>query len=192
MATGFGLRLVGRIGGGEPSIRPYSVPATDGTALYQGDVVELVNTMDAAGELPTVTQATTAHVLLGVVVGFKPDASLPYTGQYRAASTARVVYVCDDPNAIYEIQEDAAGGAIAAATIGEMENCPIIVAAGSTVTGLSGTMLDSSQVTVSASDCKIIGVRRDGVNAAAQSGGAVILVRILSADHALVATDSRS
>lgn len=192
MATGFGFRLVGRIGGGEPQVREYSVPSTDSTALYEGDPVMLVNTMDAAGELNTVTIATTGSVILGVIVGFKPSAALPYTGQYRAASTARTVLVCDDPTAIYEIQEDAVGGALTAAQIGEMENCPFVSGTGSVYTGLSGYMLDSSQVTVSATDCKIIGVRRDGVNAAALSGGAVILVRFLSADHALVATDSRS
>lgn len=192
--TGFGLRLVGRIGGGEPEIREYSVPSTDGTALYQGDVVELVNTMDADGQVSTVKAATSGHILLGVVVGFKPDASLPYTGQYRAASTARKVLVCDDAQAIYEVIEDAIGGAVSAAAIGEMENANFIVAAGSTVTGLSGIMLDSSTAAATANDLKIIGVRRDGVNAAAQTGGAILLVKLGSnaSSLALNADDSRT
>ncbi len=195
MATGFGLRLVGRLGGGEPSIREYFVPATDSTALYQGDVVKVVDTtgaMDAVGEDIVITRAATGNPLLGVIVGFRPDASLPYTGQYRAASTARYVLVCDDPNAIYEVQEDAVGGAVTAALIGSLSNADIIVAAGSTVTGLSGTMLDSNTAAATAEDLKILGVRRDGVNAAAASAGAILLVRILSANHALVMTDSQA
>lgn len=195
MATGFGLRLVGRIGGGEAHIGRYYVPATDGTALFQGDVVKVVDTtgaMDAAGEYITITRAATGNPLLGVVVGFKPDASLPYTGQYRAASTARYVDVCDDPNAIYEVQEDAVGGAVTAALIGALSNADIIVASGSTVTGLSGTMLDSNTAAASAEDLKILGVRQDGVNAAAATAGAILRVRILSSNHAIVKDDSQA
>jgi hypothetical protein len=190
MATGFGLRLVGRLGGGAPRISEYFIPASDGTALYQGDVVEKVNAMDSDNKVPVVTRAATGDILLGVVVGFKPDASLPYTGQYRAASTARYVLVCDDPNAIYEIQEDADGGAVSAANVGESLNADIIVADGSTVTGLSGTMLDSNTVAATAEDLKIIGVARKIDNEAAQSGGAILRVMIVA--PALKATDSDS
>lgn len=195
MATGFGLRLVGRIGGGEPHVGKYYVPSTDSTALYQGDVVKVVDTtgaMDTAGEFITITRAATGNPILGVIVDFVPSAALPYTGQYRAASTDRYVLVCDDPNAIYEIQEDAVGGSVTAALVGALTNVNVIVAAGSTVTGLSGTMLDSSTTTASAADLKIVGVRQDGVNAAAATGGAVLEVRILSANHALVMTDSQA
>jgi hypothetical protein len=195
MATGFGARLVGRLGGGEARINVYSVPASDGTALFEGDFVKVVDTtgaMDADGELIAITRAATGNPILGVVVGFEPTAELPYTGQYRAASTLRKVLVCDDPDAIYEIQEDADGGAVTAALIGALSNADIIVAAGSTVTGYSGTMLDSSTAAASAEDLKILGVRRDGVNAAAATGGAILRVRILSANHALVKTDSQA
>src|SRR5688572_15058762 len=140
MATGFGLRLVGRLGGGEPHISEYFVPATDSTALFQGDVVKVVDTtgaMSTPAEFITITRAATGNPLLGVVVGFKPDPATPYTA-YRAASTARKVLVCDDPNAIYEVQEDAVGGAVTAALVGSLSNADIIVASGSTATGLSG------------------------------------------------------
>lgn len=195
MATGFGLRLVGRIGGGRPNIQTYYVPSTDSTALFVGDVVKVVDTtgaMDPDAQVPVITRAATGNPLLGVIVGFRPDPSLPYTGKYRAASTNRYVEVCNDPNAIYEVQEDAVGGAVSAALVGAMSNADIIVAAGSTVTGLSGTMLNSDTAAASAEDLKIIGVRRDGVNAAAQTAGAILLVRILSANHAVVMTDSQA
>lgn len=195
MATGYGLRLVGRLGGGIASVRRYFVPASDSTALLEGDVVKVVDTtgaMDVPAEYITVTRAATGDPLLGAIVGFEPSAALPYTGQYRAASTARYVYVCDDPNAIYEVQEDAVGGAVSAALVGALSNADIIVASGSTVTGLSGTMLDSSTADATAQDLKILGVKQDGVNKAALSGGAVLLVRILDANHALVKTDSQT
>lgn len=195
MATGFGLRLVGRLGGGEPHIQRYHVPASNSGALYQGDLVKVPNTtgvMDTPGEYIDITIAADADdVVLGAIVGFKPSPALPYTGQYRAASTERYVDVCDDPYAIYEIQEDAVGGAVTAALIGALSNADAIYAAGSTVTGLSGTMLDSSTAAATALQLKILGVRQDGTNAAAATAGAVLLVRILSAQHALIATDSQ-
>ena len=195
MATGFGLRLVGRLGGGEPHVQRYHVPASNSGALYVGDLVKVPNTtgvMDTAGEYIDITIVANADdVVLGVIVGFKPDPSLPYTGHYRAASTERYVDVCDDPNAIYEVQEDADGGVVTAALVGALSNADAIYAAGSTATGLSGTMLDSSSAAASALQLKILGVRQDNVNVAAQTGGAILLVRILSAQHALVATDSQ-
>lgn len=193
--TGFGLRLVGRIGGGEARIREYYVPASDSTALFQGDVVKLTasaGTLDPNNEVLGITRAATGDKLLGVIVGFKPDASLPYTAQYRAASTARYVEVCDDPEAIYEVMEDGVGGTVTAAQIGQMDNFNIIVAAGSTVTGLSGTMLDSSTAAQTAADLKVVGVRRDPSNPAAVAGsvGAILVVKILSPAITLTASEA--
>lgn len=188
MATGFGLIPVRRLGGGSPNIGVYTVPASDSTALLVGDVVELVNTMDTANELKTVTRATAGNVLLGAIVGFGVDASLPYTGNIRAASTLRTVYVCDDPRAVFQVQEDAVGGSVAAASIGEMQNADIIVASGSTATGLSGTMLDSSTATTSAANLKIVGVRRDKVNV----GASTAILEVIIFEHAFTTADSRS
>jgi len=190
MATGNGLKLVGRLGGGEAHVSEYFVPASDSTALYVGDVVEKTNTMDTANRVPIITRAATGDIILGVIVGFRPDASLPFTGHYRAASTARYVLVCDDPDAIYEVQEDADGGAISAANVGESINVDMIVGTGSVYTGFSGTMADSSSVAATAEDFKILGVVRQPDNAAAQSGGAKLLVKIVA--PALNATDSDS
>ena len=184
MATGFGARLVGRLGGGEPRIREYYVPSTDTTALLVGDFVteDGVGALDPNSEVPVITRAATTDPLVGVIIGFKPDASLPYTGQYRAGSTNRYVLVCDDQDAVYEMQEDAVGGTIAKVDIGYEKNVAIVVASGSTVTGLSGSMIDSSTITTSASDLKIVGVRRDPSNPAlvgvSSGAGAILLVKI--------------
>lgn len=189
MATGFGLRPVGKLGGGEPRVSTYYVPSTDSTALFVGDVVQLVNAMDPKNEVSVVAASAVDSINLGVIVGFEVDASNPYA-THRVASTNRYVKVCDDPRAVYEVQEDAVGGSVSAANVGEKLNISMIVAAGSAVTGLSGVMADSSTVAATAKDFKIVGVRRDGSNAAAQSGGAILQVTILA--PALLATDSDS
>lgn len=195
MATGYGLQLVGRLDGKTPSINAYSVPASDSTALYIGDVVKLPDTtgaMNGDSTLINITQAVAGDATkLGVVVGFEPDPAHIGSANYRAASTLRTVLVCDDPEAIYSVQEDADGGAVSAANVGAMVNANIIVAAGSTVTGFSGTMLDSNTATASAADLKIIGVVQEPGNYAAKSGGAKLLVRILNAESSLVAADSQ-
>jgi hypothetical protein len=119
----------------------YYVPASDGTALYVGDPVIIAGDADAAG-VPTCTRATagSAGRITGVVVGVRNTPSL--TTRYRAASTAQYVYVADDPNLLFEIQEDAVGGALAAVDVGL--NADLISGSGSTVTGLSGFQLDTS------------------------------------------------
>lgn len=192
MATGFGLQLVRTTRGTNAQVSKYYIPSTNSTALFKGDVVELVNTtgvMDPKGEYPQITQFVTGHIPLGVVVGFDVDPSTPYVS-HRTASTNRYVLVCDDPDAVYAAQEDAVGGAVTQALIGAMANCALIIAAGNATTGFSGTMVDSSQTTASAADVKIIGVQKDGTNAGAASGGAVLEVVLNGA--AIRATDSQS
>jgi len=189
---GFGLRLVGRIGGGEPRIRQYYVPSTDSTALYQGDVVMIPSsggTLDPTNIYPVVTAWASGDVAVGVVIGFKPLPAQPYTA-YRLASTATYLEVCDDPYAIYEVQEDGVTSRVTKAEIGQMYNAPLTVAAGSTVLGVSGTMLTSNSTTTSASDVKIIGVRADQTNPGLVAGttGAILLVTLSS--MALTTADS--
>lgn len=193
MATGFGLQFVRTLHGNSPIIAPFNCLATYATALLEGDVVRLVSTtgtFDAVSQLPNIERAATGEILLGVVAGFEPDGVHLTDGNVRAASTARTVLVNIDPDSVYQAQEDAVGGSITAAAIAAFTNCALIIASGSTVTGKSGTMIDSSTVTASASDVKIIGVARDGVNVAAQSGGAVLECMILA--PAIKATDSQS
>lgn len=135
-------------------LRKYYVPASDGTALFIGDPVILAGTGDAKG-VPAVTRATAASAgrITGVVVGIANDDTLAASNDmmetgYRAASTAGYVLVCDDPDVLYEIQEDSDGGALAVTNIGQ--NADLIAAAGSTVTRRSGFELDSSTAATTA------------------------------------------
>jgi hypothetical protein len=76
---------------------------------------------------------------------------------YGAASTAYYVLVDDDPDTLFEIQEDAVGGALAITDVGL--NADFIVAAGNAYTKRSGVMLDTStKATTAGLPLKIIGV----------------------------------
>lgn len=156
-SVAFGLRPVRTVSGAPytGAFREYSVPASDGTALYIGDLVTMVGTSSTVNgvAMQDVTRSATGGVFQGVIVGVKPDtqASLPY----RAASTLRVVRVCDDPNMLFEIKDGASGTALTAADVGL--NADIVVVAGSTVTGYSGTTLNNAtEATTNTLDVKLV------------------------------------
>ena len=135
--------------------REYSIPASDSTAVFKGDLVKIAGGADAYGRA-NVAQAAASNACVGVVVGFAVDPTNLNTPQYRAASTLRTVYVADDPNLIFEGQTDAA---IAAADNGL--NCDFTVAAGNTTTGTSGMEIDGSEVnTTPALPIKLLGSSR--------------------------------
>lgn len=146
-----GLRLYKNVE--DAALTEYFIPNTDATAVFVGDLVKLDSTGDtvAAGGLGkgvrSVVQATPGGAVVGVVVGFKVDPT-NLNVQYRAASTGRYVLVADDPEALFEVQEDAVGGALTVSDVGL--NADFIVGAGSTVTGTSGMQLDTSTKAVTA------------------------------------------
>lgn len=121
----------------------YTLPASDNTAVFVGDLVKLSGTADATGAYPTVAQAAAGNAVIGAVVGFVPDYSnLNTPGQYRAASTLRYVMVADSPDLIFECESDNGGAALAITDVGRAAD--ILVGSGSTTTGQSGMQLDSS------------------------------------------------
>ena len=132
----------------------YYVPSTDNTALYIGDPVVVAGSADANG-YPTVTRATAAggNYMLGPVMGvarnapalggnFLSTGSIDRTIIYRAGSTAAYVFVADDPDLVFKIQEDSDTSTLSADSVGL--NADIVFThSGSTVTGRSGCELDS-------------------------------------------------
>ncbi len=128
--------------GGVVQTTEYYVPASDNTALFIGDPVTIAGSGDALG-VPSIarTAAGSGNPITGVVVGFKPDANIVANG-YRAASTAAYVLVCDDPEQVFEIQDDSDGGALAVADIGL--NANLVAGSGSAATKRSGFELDTS------------------------------------------------
>ncbi len=121
-------------------------------AIYIGDPVFAAGTSDANGieevnRAGTVDDATPSNntPIVGVVVGFASDKSgsqLRDDARYVAAGSTSYALVCDNPDVLFEVQEDSVGGALTAAAVGGGYNLEI--AAGSTVTGLSGVEIDSS------------------------------------------------
>ena len=188
MATGFGLKPVRKLGGGELRVRPYVIPASDSTVYGIGEAVMLAGGFDTSAQLPTIIINTAGSLLLGAIVGFEPDPSLPYTGDYRPASGRRIALVCDDPDAVFQVQEDADGGAVSAANVGSGANCDLVISAATATTRVSGTMLDSSTAAATTAQCKVVGSMRDGTNVAAQAAGAVL--EVIIQEHALKTADS--
>lgn len=147
----FGLRPV-RYRNSAPwtgSVTPYYVRSDDATALFIGDPVDIIGESNqselfgfAPGTLSAVTKATLSdgNLIVGVVVGVHPVTS--ESTVYRAASTERIVYLCDDPDVVFQIQDDGAA-ALTYDTIGL--NAELIAGGGgSTVTGKSSVSLDTN------------------------------------------------
>lgn len=175
--TPFGMKPV-RYASGAPyngAANVYYVPASDGTALFFNDPVIIAGTGDANG-VPAVTRATagSAGRITGSVVGFVPSATLNPYG-YRPASTAGYVLVADDPNILFEIQEDAVGGALAVTDIGL--NADLASGSGDTNTKQSGFQLDTSTKNTTATlQLRIEGFQQRADNEV--GANAKVLVRI--------------
>lgn len=139
-----GLRPVRHLNGSpwNGAVRRCYVPATDSTAIFVGDLVKSAGSGDADG-IPSVAQAAAGDTVRGVVTGIEVLGT-DLESLYRVASTERYVYVCEDPDVVYEIQEDSVGTTLAATHIGNNGN--VVVAAGDTTSGASGMELDSSDV----------------------------------------------
>lgn len=139
------------------AVTEYFIPSGNAVATFIGDVVVADGTGDVTGSgglgkgvrsVVQIAAGTVSAPIVGVVVGFKTDPTNLNTPQYRTASTGRYVLVADDPNIVFEVQEDAVGGALAVADVGL--NADVIVGAGSTTTGASGMQLDTSTKAVTA------------------------------------------
>lgn len=158
----------------------YYVPSTDGTAIFVGDFVKSGGTTDADG-VPTAAVAAAGNTLRGVCVGVIPDTADSLI--YRAASTARYILVCDDPDIVFEIQADNGGAVLALADVGE--NADILVTGGSTTTGTSATELDSSTHVTTTAQLRILGFVQRPDNAPAADYAKVL---VLINEHELKST----
>ena len=151
--TPFGLRPIND--NGTPfsgQLTMYYVPSSLGTAVFIGDPVIPNGDGDAYGVAGvTLATAGTTNYLIGSVVAIVNgpavggNATIPVTRDlpvYHAASTAGYVLVADDPNQLFVMQEDSIGGAIAATALSS--NFSMVSGVGSTTTGQSGWMIDSS------------------------------------------------
>lgn len=127
----------------------YYVPSGYGTAIYRGDPLVTVTDSSDANGVQTVALATAGatNYITGFCIGpasggDPPVPLLAHSPQYHPASTAGYVLVADDPEVLFEVQEDGVGGAMTVGAVGR--NADLIAGTGSTVTGFSGWMLDSN------------------------------------------------
>lgn len=115
----------------EGTTRIYSIAANYATALYIGDPVISSGTADVNG-VPGIALAAATGAVRGVIVGLgKSETALVNPSNlditYRPASDPAVWYaaVIDDPNAVFEIQEESNGTALAATEVG-LNTIPVV------------------------------------------------------------------
>lgn len=148
----------------------YYVPSTDtNAAVYVGGLVKLAGSADADGIATVTGNVSTGNQVVGVVVSveFVTADSLVY----RANSTSRYVYVADDPNLLFAVQDDGAA-ALAATNVGMTADLTGFTS-GSTTSGYSAIEISAATVTSSGDgteDVLIVGLVSDprntfGVNA---------------------------
>lgn len=104
--------------------RRYSIDASYATALYIGDPVISGGGADVNG-VPNIVLGVTTGALRGVIVGLGTQEGGTFNPTnlniaYRPASDPAVWYamVVDDPNVIFELQEESNGTQLAAADVG--------------------------------------------------------------------------
>jgi hypothetical protein len=163
--------------------RSYVHDSGDGTALYVGDPVKLTGAASTVNgvTMPNVIRAATGDVIVGVVIGVQPETSASLG--YVAASTTRVVFVDDDPNSLFEVQDIATGTLLTEAAIGL--NVDFTGSGGSTSTGFSAlTLNNATEATTNTLDLKIIDVVNRVDNTVGDTGPLRFLVKINRHQHA--------
>ena len=138
---------------------PYLLTASYATALLHNDPVVQV----AAGTIERAT-AGAGNQVLGSVAGFWLEGTGPQL--YFPASTAGTwtVYVFDNPNQEFRIQEDGDTTPLTAAARGAAAD--LIIAAGNTNTGISKAEIDSDTLAQTANcQLRLIGLVDDPNNA---------------------------
>jgi hypothetical protein len=153
----FGLSPIGKIGGGtDPAMNSYTAFANYATIISQGDVVKID---EAEGDVQLFAAnggGTDATNAIGVFWGssFTDSNGKPTFKNTRPASQLAEVFVYDDPYQMFEVQGDSVGGNSAVTDISKTAD--MIVAAGSTITGVSNTELDTSDIGTGA-NLRIVG-----------------------------------
>ena len=171
----------------------YAVPAADATALFVGDPVALDGSASATG-IATVIKATASQQTLGVIVGIIPAKLDPVTGamtsgsialdtpQFRAASTAAFVMVCDADDVIYEVEQTTGSNALYTYLIADIgQNVGHTTVSGSTTTGTSLAAVDmATKNTTATLPWKILGAvqRVDNETVTGTSQSVKLLVKL--------------
>lgn len=153
--------------------RRYYIPSTDTNAYAIGDPVKTLSGGGDARGVSGVVLATAGagNAIRGVIVGAGglqyggPSANINNLNTTVIPATKLQAYyvdVVDDPNVLFEVQEDSVGGSLAAEDVGE--NVDLI--AGTNSGYVSGWMLDSSTPgTGSTIQCRLMQLAQRSDNA---------------------------
>lgn len=142
------------------SINQYYHAADNSQAVYVGDLVTatgastFVNVGGTVQSLANVTQSASGDVFQGVCVGvIQTTRDSPI---YGAASTGIILLVADDPDILCIAQDVNSGTPLTANDI--QLNIDITVNQGSTVTGMSGMVLNNgTEAVTNTLDLKLVG-----------------------------------
>jgi hypothetical protein len=148
-AAPYGLRPINLIGGQvfAGSTRQIKIASAYATNIFFGDIVSIAasGTIEKVTTVGSAADQFPATGVIGVFLGCTyTDPSLKYklNNQYWPASTVAsdaMAYVCDDPDALFQIQGNASVG-----QTGLGLNYPVVQTAGSTTTGNSKIALNAS------------------------------------------------
>lgn len=142
-----GFKLRHDLMGYMPALERCVILSGDGTKTYIGDAVKVAGSSDTNGFAKSIIRAAATDPIYGVVMGFDQvdgisDANFSLYRKHRPASVQMYALVCNDPNALYEIQVDDDSAAFAATDVGL--NADILATAGNDTTGYSAMELDAS------------------------------------------------
>lgn len=122
--------------------RRYYKDSTAGIIGVGDAVVRVVNSSDPQGG-PEIVKHTVGSFVTGVVVAVDPVISNLAQNGYLAAADSGYVYVEDNPNVVFEVQEAGVGTALAITDIGKHIDS-ITAANASTLRGRSVDCIDNN------------------------------------------------
>ena len=137
----YGFKPVKHLTGGEIRTRRYKKEAS--TIIGIGDAVLITGSSEADTAIPLVDRASAGSgTITGIVVAIDPQRG-DLSKNYLAAADSGYLLVCDDPDVLFSIQDDASG-APAVTDIGEAAD--IAVANADTNTGRSNMEINGSDI----------------------------------------------
>jgi len=149
----YGFQPLRHLSGGEIRTSEYTIAIDYSTEIFSGDPVKIV----AAGTLEV---AAAGNVILGVFQGVsyvKSDGEVVFSKYWPGAvsgATDVVALVIDDPMVTYKVHDDAVSDFLTAADLGTSGDH--VAGSGSTATGLSGYMLDTSGCSSAQAGWKVV------------------------------------
>lgn len=176
-----GFTPIGYLGGADwdGRGRVYAIPAANTNALFVGDPVQPIAGADSSFFLPCIDKGAAGAVAVGVIlaIGTNPKGLGPWVDPTQlnnilsrpagAQSKQYYALVADDPNIIFEAQEQASGGAgTNFAQTAATKNANFGINAGNSF-GISGAFIDNgtAAATTATFNLRLLGLKQSIDNA---------------------------